>query len=136
MNVGGEDNFAALDICAIDLSAGNCDFIKLGSPEAYIKNKKNTEVVASNTLPIGILEDLSPSVTTKPVQSGDIVVLVSDGVSESFRDSGRLKEFIFTEDTNNPQQLAEAVLRRALKLNGGEAKDDMTVLTMRVYAIA
>jgi hypothetical protein len=42
LNVGGEDNFAALDICAVDLCKGVCDFIKLGAPEGYLKNKKNS----------------------------------------------------------------------------------------------
>lgn len=133
LNVGGEDNFAALDICAIDLSKGVCDFIKLGSPEGYLKTKDNTQVIESNALPVGILEELTPSITTKTVKSGDMIVLVSDGVCEAFSDSDKLKEFIFTEDTINPQQLAENILYRALYLSGNTAKDDMTVLTMRLY---
>lgn len=132
LNVGGEDNFATLDICAIDLSKGMCDFIKLGSPEGYIKSKNNTDIIESNALPIGILDELSPSITTKAITSGDIIVLISDGVLEAFGDREKLKEFIFSEQTINPQQLAENVLQKALDLSSG-AKDDMTVLTMRVY---
>ncbi len=133
LNVGGEDNFAALDICAIDLNKGICDFIKLGSPEGYIKGKANTEIIESNALPVGILEELTPSISTKSVNSGDIIVLVSDGVSEAFGERDKLKEYIFSDDTINPQQLAENILYRALTLAGNVAKDDMTVLTMRVY---
>lgn len=133
LNVGAEDNFAALDICAIDLGGGSCDFIKLGSPQGYIKGRTSTEVVESNALPIGILEELTPTITTKKVSAGDIIVLVSDGVAEAFGDGEVLREFIFSENTRNPQQLAEGVLKRALSLCGNSARDDMTVLTMRVY---
>jgi stage II sporulation protein E len=133
LNVGGDENFAALDICAIDLSKGVCDFIKLGAPEGYIKGKDNTLIIESNALPVGILEELTPSITTKNINPGDMVVLVSDGVAGVFADRDKLKEFIFSEDTLNPQQLAEDILHRALTLSGNVAKDDMTVLTMRVY---
>lgn len=134
LNVGGEDNFAALDICAIDLNKGICDFIKLGSPEGYIKSKKNTDIITSNALPIGILDELTPSITTKNVIAGDIIVLVSDGVSQAFTDRDKLKEYIFSEDVINPQQLAEDILQKSLSLCGGTAKDDMTVLTMRIFS--
>jgi stage II sporulation protein E len=133
LNVGSDDNFAALDICAIDLSRGVCDFIKLGSPQGYIKGGTGTEVIESNAPPIGILEEVTPTITTKNVGAGDIIVLVSDGVAGAFGDSDSLREFIFSETTRNPQQLAESILKRALHLCGDSAKDDMTVLTMRVY---
>lgn len=133
LNVGSDDNFAALDICAIDLSGGVCDFIKLGSPQGYIKGRTSTDVIESNAPPIGILEEVTPTITTKSVEAGDIIVLVSDGVAGAFGDSDSLREFIFSETTRNPQQLAEGILKRALYLSGNSAKDDMTVLTMRVY---
>lgn len=133
LNVGGEDNFAALDICAIDLSKGICDFIKLGSPEGFLKGKDNTVIIESNALPIGILDEFTPSITTKTVNSGDIIVLVSDGITEAFTDSEKLKEYIFSQNILNPQQLSENILKKALTFNDNIAKDDMTVLTMRVY---
>lgn len=133
LNVGGEDNFAALDICALDLKKGVCDFIKLGSPHGYIKRRKNTEVINSNALPVGILEELKPSIDSKKLETGDIIVLLSDGISDAFEEVERLKEYIFSSETINPQTLAENIMQQALKLNGGVAKDDMTVLTMRVY---
>jgi stage II sporulation protein E len=133
LNVGGEDNFAAIDICAINLKDGVCDFVKLGCPEGYIKTKTATDIIESNALPAGILEELTPSVTTKKVGSGDIIVLVSDGVADAFGERDNLKEFIFSENTSNPQQLAESILLKALD-TVKTPKDDMTVLTMRVYA--
>ena len=65
--------------------------------------------------------------------SGDIIVLVSDGVADAFGERDNLKEFIFSENTSNPQQLAESILLKALD-TVKTPKDDMTVLTMRVYA--
>lgn len=133
LNVGNEDNFAALDICALDLTQGVCDFIKLGAPEGYIKGAKHTDIINSGALPMGILEDLRPSINTKQLQFGDMIVLISDGISDAFGDKERLKEFIFSEHTQNPQELAESVLKKALALSGGVANDDMTALTMRVF---
>ena len=133
LSVDDGDNFAALDICAVDLMDGRCDFIKLGAPEAYLKTRKATEAISGNSLPLGILDDFNPSVTTRSVTTGDMITLVSDGVSDAFGNSETLKEFVFASTDLNPQQLAEHLLEKAVSLSGNIAKDDMTVLTMRVF---
>ena len=49
----------------------------------------------------------------------DIVVLVSDGISEAFGSEEELKTFINNSTTLNPQTLADDILDRAVDLVNG-----------------
>ena len=56
---------------------------------------------------------------------------MSDGVSEAFGSGADAAEALGGLSAANPQQLAEALLARALA-RAGEAKDDMTVVAIRL----
>jgi len=132
LTVNADEIFAALDICVCDLNKGKADFIKLGAPNAYVKSPGKTEVVLGNSLPMGILEETSPSVNSLDIDNKTMVVLCTDGVSESFKDNG-LKELINDFESLNPQELAESILNTALQSCQNRAKDDMTVLALRIF---
>ena len=130
--VNSDEIFAALDICVCDLNRGIADFIKLGAPCGYIKSFGKTDVIVGNSLPMGILEETAPSVFSCAIENKSIVVLCTDGVIEAFRENG-LKELINDFNSINPQELVEHILENALEYNNGKAKDDMTVLALRIF---
>lgn len=130
--VSADEVFAALDICVCDLNKGTADFIKLGAPCGYVKLPGKTEIISGNSLPMGILEETAPSVFSCNIENKSIVVLCTDGVTEAFTENG-LKELINDFAGINPQELAEHILNTALEAANGRAKDDMTVLTLRIF---
>lgn len=131
--INTEDSFAALDISVIDLKSCTADFIKYGSPYGFIVNDNGIKIVEGNSLPIGIIEQLKPSVCTTQLNDGDMILLLSDGVSDAFGSSGEIIDFLRTLPAKNPQTLASQVLNQALELNNGAKKDDMTALAVRVF---
>ena len=131
--VNSDDTFTALDVAVVDLKNSSADFIKYGSPYGFIITRSGIKIVEGNNLPLGILEELSPSVCTSPLSDGDVILMLSDGVSDSFSSSAELVDFLRTLPAFNPQSLAESVLERAVKNYGGEKKDDMTALAVRIY---
>ena len=128
-----EDDFTALDVSVIDLKKGTADYIKYGSPYGFILAKEGIKIVEGNSLPLGILNELKPSVSTTPVKSGDVVLLVTDGVSDAFKDSTAIIDFLRTLPAKNPQTLTDCVLKKAIDLSDGKKKDDMTVLAARIF---
>lgn len=130
--ISADEIFAALDICVCDLNKGHADFIKLGAPNGYIKTAGKTEVISGNSLPMGILEETAPSVFNCAIENKSFIVLCTDGITESFKENG-LKELINDFSGINPQELAEYILKTALDAVNGKAKDDMTVLTLRIF---
>ncbi|MBO4251764.1 MAG: SpoIIE family protein phosphatase [Clostridia bacterium] len=133
LSVNTEDKFTALDIAVINLNSRTADFIKYGSPYGFIISDGRVRIVEANTLPLGILNDLKPSVCTTTIENGDMILLMTDGVSDAFGSSGDIIDYIRLVPALNPQSLADDILNKALALNSGEKKDDLTVLCVRIF---
>ncbi len=131
--INTEDSFTALDVSVIDLNDCSADFIKYGSPYGFIVSDNGVRIIEGNSLPLGIIEELKPSVANAQLNDGDVIILVTDGISDAFGSSGEVIEFLRTVPAKNPQTLANKLLSHAVTLSNGEHKDDMTVLAVRVF---
>ena len=131
--VNTEDNFTALDVAVIDLKNRSSDFVKYGAPYGFIISDGRVRIVEANSLPLGILSDLKPSVCRAEVNDGDMILLMTDGVSDAFGSSGDIIDYIRLAPALNPQTFADEVLNKAISLSDGEKKDDMTVLCVRIF---
>lgn len=128
------DNYTAVDVATIDLSNATCDIIKVGSPACFIKSGEETEKISgTGSLPVGILETIEPSVNKRMLNPNDIVILMSDGVVDAFDNDEKLKVYINNITSQNPQEICDQILQKALLLDDGQAKDDMTVLATRIF---
>lgn len=128
-----DERFACIDIAAVDLETGRADFVKIGSPAGIIMREDGIKIMESASLPLGILDNLKPTVCTETLKSGDIIVFMSDGITSSFPSSTELYEFLQTFKPLNPQNLADAILAGALERTGRVAADDMTVVCVRIF---
>ena len=133
LNLHKDDIFSALDIGVLDLKNGICDFIKMASPVTFIVSTEEVKKVESTSLPLGIVDDAYPLIKKEVVSSGDYIILVSDGISDSFENDEVFKEEILSLRAKNPQELADQLLERALSKNKGHAIDDMTVLAIKIF---
>lgn len=133
LSLNNEESFSATDLCIFDFFNNTMDFVKLGTPNSFIKRKTGVEIVQSSGLPIGILEEIRPHITKKYITNFDIVVMVSDGISDAFAKTN-LQVFINNLNMINPQQIADSILSQAKLLSKGVFEDDMTVLVARIFA--
>lgn len=127
------ESFATLDMLMIDLYSAEVDFIKIGAAPSYVKRGKKIGVINSNSLPMGILNDLDVVSEKLPLCPRDMVVMISDGVLELGRKSGSenwVRDFLAQVDESDPQVLAEMLINRALSMSRGHPRDDMTVICM------
>ena len=131
-----DERFACIDIAAINLDSGSANFVKIGSPAGIIMREGEIKVLESQSLPLGILDNLKPTVCTESLSSGDIVVFMSDGITSSFSSAPELYEFLQTLSPLNPQNLADNILNEAILKNNGAVLDDMTVLCTRIFTTA
>lgn len=132
LTINSEETFSALDICVIDFKKEIIDFIKLGAPIGFIKKDLKVEVIESGSLPIGILEEITPATTKKVIEGDEIIILVSDGVIENFKSDEKLTEFISGLNTVNPQTICDRIIEECKKV---EILDDCTVLALRIFRI-
>jgi len=127
------DSFACLDLACISLDDGSADIVKLGAPLGFIFSESEIKVIECESLPIGAIETLKPSTAKTKMNADDVLVFLSDGVSDAFASTGALFDFIKDFTPLNPQKLADEILDKAYMLNGKKAKDDMTVVAVRLF---
>ena len=128
-----EETFACVDIAVVDLDNGQTDIVKIGSPVAFILSGNTVKVLESTSLPLGILDCLHPDASSYTLRENDTLLFLSDGITGAFGSTADLYEVLRTIPLHNPQQLADLLLERALHAYGGNAKDDMTVIAVRLF---
>lgn len=129
-----EENFSAIDVCVVDLSSGIVDVIKMGSPSGYILSKKDIKIIEGGALPLGITSESKPMIRKYIAGENEYLVMVSDGISDSFASDRQISDFISRVKSQNPQNVADEILQKALENNDGVAKDDMSVLVIKIFA--
>ncbi|MBR7100000.1 MAG: SpoIIE family protein phosphatase [Clostridia bacterium] len=131
-----EESFACIDLAAVDLDSGRADVVKIGSPLGFIFSEGAIRVLEGEGLPMGMLEDLRPTTLSVQLQENDILVFLSDGVTDAFGSSSDLFDYLKTLNPLNPQALADDIVKTAVRRTGGRAKDDMTALAVRIFQAA
>lgn len=126
----GEENFVTLDACIVDLSLGVCDFIKIGASVSVIKSSLESKAVWSESLPLGITAAVNPKVESRILKEGDIIVLASDGVVDSFAKVEDYVSFVNNENVISLQMFADTILEEAECR--AVHKDDKTVITIKL----
>ena len=131
-----EETFACVDIAVVDLDEGKADVVKIGSPIGFILSGNTVKVLENTSLPLGILDSLRPDASTYELAENDTLLFLSDGITGAFGSTADLYDVLKTIPINNPQQLTDVLLERALHAYGGIAKDDMTAVAVRLFKAA
>ncbi len=124
---------AALDLFLFDLNNGIGEFVKAGACASYIKRGKETIKVSYDTLPMGILDETHIHKGIQKFAKGDYVYFMSDGFFESVgNDETYVRSSLIKHSYRNPQKVADAIFNDALTMAGNVAKDDVSVMVVKV----
>lgn len=126
-----DDMYATIDAIILDMYSGNVEFIKNGACSTYIKAKEGVQIIKDASIPVGMSSKVKSVTYDKDLESGDIVVICSDGVQDS-GESNWIKNIIEKMQTENVQKIADIIIGEAIDNNFGIAKDDMTIIVARV----
>ena len=78
-----EETFATLDVAILDLYKGTIEFIKSGACPTYIKKNKKVQIIKSNSLPAGMINQDNIQVFDTDIQSEEIILMCTDGILDS-----------------------------------------------------
>lgn len=132
LSIGNAEIFSAVDVCVADLTNGNADIIKIGSPAGYLKTSDSIVKLTGEALPMGVLDEMKPTVKSISMSPGDILIIMSDGVADAFG-SEALDDYINNLPAINPSELCMTIIEQALKNSGGKARDDMSVAAFKLF---
>lgn len=124
--------FATVDLLEIDMLTGEASFIKSGAAASYIIRHGRLFKIASTSLPIGITREIASEEVRFKLEKDDLIVMISDGVSQSFEDGAWLLTMLSDEidASGSLASISRSILEKARKNN--ERSDDMTVVAVRV----
>jgi len=132
---GPSDTFATVDLALLDLTTGRAEFVKVGAAPSFLKRGNDVTVVRMPSVPAGVVADVEVEPEHRSLREGDIIVMVSDGVLDVARDEADKERWVLEhlarEQTEDPEELAERLLARALDLTSAP-EDDLTVVVARV----
>lgn len=129
-------NLTTLDLCMLDLHSGEAEFLKAGAASSFRKRGNIVEEIASDMLPLGSLTELCPMTQNLSLMDGDMIIMMSDGVTDCFEDengNSRLSHIIARNNTVNPREMSDYLLQYAINCQGGRIRDDMTILVAGVW---
>lgn len=129
-----EEMFATVDLILIDLHTGDAGFIKIGACPGYVISGGEVGRIKLASLPLGILNNIDVEQSHRVLRSGDVLVMVSDGVlaAQADQKDDWLVRLLKRNAGLEPQALADEILARAAESAGGA--DDMTVVALRLDA--
>ena len=118
-----------VDMVRIDLITGTAHFIKSGAVPAFVLRGKQLLKIKAHTPPIGIMHTVHAQIIPFELCSGDMIVLVSDGITGGNEDCPWLISLLSGTPWQEPSVLKESVLLHAR--DSGNS-DDMSVVVMRI----
>lgn len=121
---------ATVDLLDLDLITGKAEFYKSGAAPSYIFRDGNLFKLRSNTVPLGIIKELDTKKISIDIGMDDIIVMVSDGVTQSKDECPWLFDLLkATARKESLASIADMIVKRA-KYEG--ADDDVSVIVMKV----
>ena len=121
---------ATIDLAEIDLLSGKAAFVKSGAAPSFVLRGGNLYKLQSKTVPIGIMPALDAEQIKFDLESGDIIVMLSDGVAQSLEDGVWLANMLTYEWIDDLQLMAEKILDGAALNN--PRSDDMTSVLLKI----
>ena len=82
------------------------------------------------------MSETQPQPVKRDVSDGDYIILMTDGMTESWPDGEgekRLETLLSGMNGISPSEMAGLLLRAAIEQRGGRIRDDMTVLCAGIW---
>ena len=123
--------FTTIDLLRLDLFTGEAAVYKYGAAPTYVKKKGTVSRITGSSFPAGLCTDggSRPDVTRLRLESGDYILLVSDGVAGGGDDMW-IRERLSAFTGDSPKDLANALIQESTETVG--PSDDRTAILLKL----
>ncbi len=129
---------AELQMVSLDLDSYSLLVTRNCHCPVWVRTSQGARFLDAESYPIGIHRKTRPDISELLIDTGTTVVLASDGVWEAGRLTGQAfdlptqVELLECQGAPTGAALARGLLESALKMDLGRARDDLTVLVLKV----
>ncbi len=125
-----DESMATMDGLNVNLYTGEAEFYKAGAAISLIRSDREIFVIEESSLPLGILRNVKYSKTAAKLKTGDIVLMVSDGITAE--DCGWINDELLSWSTNNMDDLACHIVELAALRQDRYTGDDLTAVAVKL----
>ena len=133
-----DEDFATVDLTVIDRQSCRARFYKMGAATSFIMRQGRVRKIKGAALPVGIIPRLRLTHISAVLKEGDLIVMVSDGITDADRKDPEacwlcdyLSQNIYRDNFDagrlSARQIAADILTEAETRYGGRERDDLTV---------
>ena len=126
---GPSECSTTVDLLELDLLTGHAEFIKCGASPSYVRRKNNLFKLAVQTLPLGILRGSDAGRLSFDTEPGDVIIMLSDGVTPGSEECIWLLDLLSTEWDNDLDRMTDKIIQRAREAG---SRDDISVILARI----
>ena len=127
----GNEAFATLDAARIDLDTGELTIIKSGASATLIRHNGGIMKVSSSSFPIGIYEHSEIFTGSYEFNEGDIMIMLSDGISEN--EYRFIRELLMQGD--DLKEIVDEIYAKSNVFKHDSHDDDVTVIGIKLNTI-
>lgn len=120
---------ATVDLLEYDLLGRQAVFYKSGAAPTYVMRDGGFFKLKARTLPMGIIQGADVQTISFAVGAGDLIVMLSDGVTQGREECPRLFDLLHSHVSSDIDRLADLILKYA-KEEG--STDDISVLVIKI----
>lgn len=128
-----DESLATVDGMQFNIYSGIASFHKAGAANSFLRRDREVTVIEEPSMPIGIIRSICTGKREVELYDGDIVLLVSDGVTAG--DSGWINDELLAWSTNSMDELASHIASLAKLRSDETTADDITVAAIKVRAL-
>ncbi len=121
---------ATVDLFELDMLTGKASFIKSGAAPSFVKRGGRLFRIQSKTLPIGIVRAADAEQVSYTVEAGDVIIMQSDGVAQSYEDCPWIANLLTRCWTDDLGTMCARILDAA-EANNAE-RDDRSVCILKI----
>jgi stage II sporulation protein E len=124
------ESSATVDLLELDLLTGRASIVKSGAAPTFIVREGRLYKLASRNLPLGIIKELDTKRLSFEIAEGDIIVMVSDGVTAGSDEAPWLSKLLKENaEKEPPKRICELISERAKLEN---ESDDISVSVIKI----
>jgi serine phosphatase RsbU (regulator of sigma subunit) len=127
-----------LNIASVDLHSNTIVLTRNNPSPMFICRGETIDAHTEDSSPLGTSRNVRPVITELTIEAGLTIVIFTDGVSHAGERRGTpmdprqtIRSIIEDQDPS-PQELADALLSQAVRLDDDRPADDISVLVLRV----
>ena len=129
---------STLNICSVDLHSGTIVLTRNNPAPIFVGRGDKSDCLDGESVPLGTSRDVRPLITEMVLEPGLVVVVYTDGLVHAGKRRGQPMDAcevirsLLEEQDPSPQELADALLAHAMKLDDDRPADDISVVVLKV----